>query len=626
MCGIAGIIDSKNEIEYNIFETMGKTMVHRGPDDNGVYLSKNKKTGLISNRLSIIDLSPHGHQPITTIDNRFTIVHNGEVYNYKQIREELGVKGYKFKSNADTEVILYAYAEWGKDCLKKFRGMYAFAIWDELEKRLFLVRDRLGIKPLYYAKINSTFLFASELKTLTISNYISRNINPASLVGYLMMGSVPCPFTIYKDIEALEPGHYLIWRKGKLTVSKYYDLPYKINSISNRGEALESLKNLLLESVKLRMISDVPLGAFLSGGLDSSVVVSLMRKVTSGSICTCSIMFREKDYNENFYAREVARSFNTEHYEKLITWEDIKKEWDKIIWAMDQPSIDGINTYFVSKTAREIGLKVALSGLGGDELFGGYSATFYNMPRLMSILSTVKKIPRGTSMAKSIIKMFYKNQKYRKLSDAFSYTPSLETAYLVMRGVFSPGEVRSLISPEIWDEAIKSFDPLVHISERVYSSNPYFLKSESCFNWVSRAELKIYTHHQLLRDTDVMSMAHSLEVRVPLLDNKLVDYVLCLDEKFKKNKNRPKSLLVEAAGENLPRIVKERKDKQGFVFPFDTWLKNESRDFFKKRLSNTSILNKNFTNKLFYDYINGKVHWSKIWSLIILNQWLKINK
>jgi len=622
MCGIAGIINSKSEIEYNIFETMGKTMVHRGPDDNGVYLSKNKKTGLISNRLSIIDLSPHGHQPITTIDNRFTIVHNGEVYNYKQIRGELEVKGYKFKSNTDTEVILYAYMEWGKDCLKKFRGMYAFAIWDELEERLFLTRDKLGIKPLYYAKINGTLLFASELKTLTASSYISRDINPASLVGYLMMGSVPCPFTIYKDIEALEPGHYLIWQNKRLTIFKYYNLPYKINNISDRGDVLERLKYLLLESVKLRMISDVPLGAFLSGGLDSSIVVSLMRKVTTGTIRTCSIMFKEKNYNEDSYARTVAKSFDTEHYEKIITWEDIKKEWDKIVWALDQPSIDGVNTYFVSKTARETGLKVALSGLGGDELFGGYPNIFYGIPQLMMFLKTTQYIPGKNMLARYVNKYFSGNQKYHKLLDAFSYLPSLASTYFIMRGLFSPSEVKSLISPEIWNEAIKSYDPVAHINDKDYLS----YDSVSYFNWVSRAELKNYTHNQLLRDTDVMSMAHSLEVRVPLLDDKLVDYVLCLNEKFKKNKNRPKSLLVEAVGKDLPKIVKERKNKQGFTFPFDMWLKNESKDFFEKRLNSTSIFNKKFTNQLFYNYINGKVHWSKIWSLIILNQWLEVNK
>ena len=625
MCGIAGIISSRNEVNSKALESMEKAMVHRGPDDGGIYLSGDRKAGLVNRRLAVIDLSPAGHQPMSTPDGRFTIIHNGEVYNYREIREKLKVKGYTFNSNTDTEVVLCSYVKWGKDCLERFRGMFAFAVWDDLEKRLFLARDRLGIKPLYFAKNNNAFLFSSELKALMVSNYLSREINPVALVAYLMMGSVPCPLTIYKEIQALEPGFYLIWHKGELKTSTYWDFSYKLINISDRKEAVQKTRELLLESVKLRMISDVPLGAFLSGGLDSSAVVALMRKATTGPIRTCSMIFEEKGYSEAPYARAVAEASETEHYEKVVTAEDLKKKWNNIILAMDQPTIDGVNTYFVSETAREAGLTVALSGLGGDELFGGYRNTFHDAPRLLRLLNLVLHIPGGLGLAGWAVSSFTTNSKFNKLADAFSRRPCLASAYLVMRGLFSPSEVKALVLPEVWNEAIKSFDPIAHISDRATAStdNCSLITDNSLFNWVSRAELRTYTHHQLLRDTDAMSMAHSLEVRVPLLDHVLVELLLSLDEKFKKDRSLPKPLLVEAVGEDLPAIVRERKDKQGFIFPFALWLKKIPRDMVQDSFEVSSVLIKEKIEGIISDLYRGRVHWARPWALMVLNAWIQ---
>jgi len=631
MCGICGIFDYRdqgNPIIEDLILRMRDSMIHRGPDDAGVYISLDKKVGIAHRRLSIIDLSPAGHQPMSTSDKRFTIVHNGEVYNYKEIREVLESKGYKFKSNTDTEVILYSYAEWGPGCLEKFRGMYAFAIWDDFEKKLFLARDRLGIKPVYYSNTGGTFVFASELKALKSSGLISSDINPAALVAYLMLGSVPCPVTIYQSVYALEPGSYLIWQNGVFETHRYWDLPVQTGEVNDKEEAVERIKELLLESVRLRMISDVPLGAFLSGGLDSSSLVALMRKVSNGTIRTCSMIFEEKEYSEASYAKAVAEAFETEHYERVITLEDLKAEWDKIFWAMDQPTIDGVNTYFVSKTAKEAGLTVALSGLGGDELFGGYPNTFRGIPRLLKLLRFVQGIPAGQKVAVWVLNNFAINSKFNKLSDALSRPPTVASAYLVMRGLFSLKEVKSLVLPEIWDEAIKGFNPLLYIPEQAGASfsitpNPLQLTPAYLYNWISRAELRTYTHNQLLRDTDTMSMAHSLEVRVPLLDHILVDFLLSLDEDLKINEVLPKSLLIKAIGGNLPRMVRNRKKKHGFTFPFAFWLKKASKDIIQSPIEEFLFLKKEKIKYIFLNFYHGKVHWSRPWALIVFNNWTR---
>jgi len=625
MCGIAGIVTTKDEVSLRALNTMERAMVHRGPDSGGIYFSRDRKAGLVNRRLAIIDLSPAGHQPMSTSDKRFTIVHNGEVYNYKEIRKILESKGYKFKSNTDTEVILYSYAEWGPGCLEKFRGMFAFAIWDEFEKKLFLARDRLGIKPVYYSNLGGIFVFASELKALKSSGLISSDINPAALVSYFMLGSVPCPVTIYQGVYALEPGSYLIWQNGAFKIHRYWDLPVQTREVNGKEEAVEKIKELLLESVRLRMISDVPLGAFLSGGLDSSSIVALMRKVSNGTIRTCSVVFEEKDYSEASYAKAVAEAFETEHYERVITLEDLKAEWDKIFWAMDQPTIDGVNTYFVSKTAKEAGLTVALSGLGGDELFGGYPNTFRGIPRLLKLLKFVQDIPAGQKVAIWVLNNFATNSKFNKLSDALSRPPTLASAYLVIRGLFSLKEAKSLVSPEIWNEAIKDFNPILYISEQAGASltpNPLQLTPAALFNWISRAELRTYTHNQLLRDTDVMSMAHSLEVRVPLLDHVLVEEVLKIPGIVKIDRNKPKVLLISALYGLLPELVAERKDKMGFTFPLALWLGRVAKE--ASLLPNeVPFLRKEALKNIIEGFRSGKIGWSRFWSVLVWNEWSK---
>ncbi|RLG58346.1 MAG: hypothetical protein DRN95_04450, partial [Candidatus Hydrothermarchaeota archaeon] len=318
----------------------------------------------------------------------------------------------------------------------------------------------------------------------------------------------------------------------------------------------------------------------------------------------------------------------TEHYERVITLEDLKAEWDKIFWAMDQPTIDGVNTYFVSKTAREAGLKVALSGLGGDELFGGYPNTFHGIPKLLKLLKFVQGIPGGQKVAVWVLNNFATNSKFNKLSDALSRPPTLASAYLVMRGLFSFKEVKSLVLPEIWNEAIRGFNPLLYISKQAGASfsitpNPLQLTPADLFNWISRAELRTYTHNQLLRDTDVMSMAHSLEVRVPLLDHVLVEEVLKIPGIVKADRNNPKILLISALDGLLPKLVAERKDKMGFTFPFDVWFWKAFRDrklIFRK----ISFLRKDILKEVLAKFKAKKIGWARIWAVWVWQEWSRL--
>ncbi|HYP18432.1 MAG TPA: asparagine synthase (glutamine-hydrolyzing), partial [Chloroflexia bacterium] len=508
----------------------------------------------------------------------------------------------------------------------KLRGMFAFAILDRradaLEGRLFIARDRLGIKPLYYAATPGAFVFASELKALISSGLVGREINPAGLAGYLMLGSVPNPLTIYRDARALEPGCTLtVEHGGTPTTRRYWSLPNDESQQISTGEAVERVRALLEEAVRIRLVSDVPLGAFLSGGLDSSAVVALMRKATDGPIRTCSMVFEEAEYSEAPYARAMASAVGAEHYERVVTAEDVAGEMDRITWAMDQPTIDGVNTYFVSQTAREAGLTVALSGLGGDELFGGYASTFRGVPQMLNALRITRAVPGGAALARSAIGLLPGRERWGRVGDALLRPPSLASAYMTRRGLFSPGEVKALLAPDVWREAAQTFDPTRHVGQRA-GGKGHPVSGDGVFAWVSRAELSTYTHHQLLRDTDVMSMAHSLEVRVPLLDHVLVEAVLRMPTSVKVNGVGPKSLLLKAMGDELPEAVRARRAKQGFTFPFDRWLRGPLKDYLKEGgEQDNSMLRAEAVTGVQSAFRQGRVHWSRPWALAVLRAW-----
>lgn len=629
MCGIAGIILNPDQELPDLaarLRAMAAAMRHRGPDDEGIYLAANGRSGLANRRLAIRDLSPAGHMPMGSADETVWLTYNGEIYNADELRTELETAGYRFRSHSDTEVILRGYEAWGTAVVPRLRGMFAFAIYDrragEPAARLLLARDHLGIKPLYYAQTAVAFIFASELKAMLASGLISREVDPAGLVGYLQLGSVPNPRTIYRAVQGLPPASIIQFSLAQMRQPQpepYWELPQDEDASITPAAAQEQIAALLAEAVRIRLVSDVPLGAFLSGGLDSSAVVALMRRATDGPIRTCSMIFAEAAYSEAPYARAMAAAVGAEHYERVVTAADLQSELPHILAAMDQPSVDGVNTYFVSQTARQAGLTVALSGLGGDELFGGYPNTFGEAPRVYQGLRAAQAIPGAAGLASWGIRQFHRHNGWLRLADALQQPASLANAYLARRGLFAPSEVRALVRPDVWQEARQTFDPIQHVAVRAGAPAPGSGRNDQ-MAWVSRAELRTYTHHQLLRDTDVMSMAHSLEVREPLLDVRLVAAMLRLPAAIKQRPapglNGPKPLLTAVLGAQLPPIIRARRDKQGFTFPFAVWLQGALA---KELLHGApGLLQPGAVAKLRADFANGRLHWSRLWAVMVL--------
>ena len=595
-------------------------MIHRGPDDAGVYISPDKKAGLAHRRLSIIDLSEAAHQPMCNEDGTIWITYNGEIYNYREIREVLILKGHKFKSNSDTEVIIHGYEEWGiEGLLKKLRGMFAFAIHDSRltihDSRLVIARDRLGIKPLYYSYNNCTFLFASEIKAILASRLVSKEIDPQAVVLFLLYGSISPPKTIYKEISALEPGYFLIISKKGLKKYRYYNLKdaFLDKSLANisEGEAIERVHSCLINTIKCHLVSDVPVGAFLSGGIDSTAIVALMREVENKPIKTVSIIFPDTLYDESKYSKLVAQRFNTNHVEIEINSKDLINHMEKIFYAMDQPTIDGVNTYFVSRATRQAGLKVAMSGVGGDEIFWGYPS-FTQIPRLYKFSKILSLIPLGRKIVRSILRNSNSSRK-AKLYSMFSANSSIPEIYLNYRGLFTREQIQELLHPDFAKEVMEGAKPVSYLQECSEINDEY--------NQVSLLETTSYMANQLLRDTDVFSMTHSLEVRVPFVDHTLVELLAKLPVRYKAKKDISKRLLVKALNNKLPNEIVHRP-KMGFTFPFDLWIRNELKELTEEKLNGTSVLNKPYVTKLLKNFYNHKVRWSRVWSLLVLSQWL----
>jgi asparagine synthase (glutamine-hydrolysing) len=627
MCGIAGVVlthpGAVSDLRGCLFR-MREAMRHRGPDDAGLVLSRDGRAGLVNRRLAIRDLSSAGHMPMPAAGGAIQITHNGEIYNADDLRAGLEAHGHVFHSRSDTEVILRGYESWGPGVVERLRGMFAFAILDTRAGagRLLLARDRLGIKPLYHARTPEAFLFASEIKGLMASGLLSRELSPAGLVGYLMLGSVPSPHTIYRDVTALDPGTMLtIDLEAPSAVPhacRYWTAPMPSAEPTAAHIAVEMVRDALRDAVRTHLVSDVPLGAFLSGGLDSSAVAALMRDATSGCIRTCSMVFEEAAYSEASYARAVAQAVGSEHHEKVVTAGDVAAQLPRIFEAMDQPTIDGVNSYFVSKTARETGLTVALSGLGGDELFGGYPNTFRGVPRVLRAVSLAQAVPGGAAMARAGIQHFTRGARWGKVADALRRPASPASAYLACRGLFSPREVRALVAPDLWEAARGAFDPVDHVAERAGG----MAQCPNAFSWVSRAELGVYTRDQLLRDTDIMSMAHSLEVRVPLLDDRLVETVLRLPDASKQDGVVPKHLLVEAMGDRLPHVIRSRRSKQGFVFPFGAWLHGPLTELCRDWEANLGdLFQGGGLAGVREAWQVERSHWSRAWAFVALAGW-----
>jgi len=628
MCGINGIYGIKNSEEaQSKLKKMNDALAHRGPDDEGVYFANEMALG--HRRLSIIDLSAAGHQPMSSSDGRYTIVYNGELYNYKKIKLDLQRvtrddspenTNFIFRTNTDTEVILAAYIRWGKECLQQFNGMFAFAIWDNEKKELFIARDRLGIKPLYYYQKNNLFLFSSELRALLSSECIPKKIDSSSLSDYLRYQTVHAPSTIIENVKMLLPGHSIKVSNSEVEIENYWKLiPEKIENKKEKNyeEICKDVKKLLSESVERRLIADVSFGAFLSGGIDSSAIVALMSQVSSQKIKTFSVTFDESEFSEAKYAQLIANKYNTDHHEIKLKPSDFLTELPAALSAMDHPSGDGLNTYIVSKATKNAGITMALSGLGGDELFAGYPVfkqwmDLKNKFWLNAIPSFARSM--GGNLLSNIKPSVASEKKAALLKHEVI---DFSAFYSLSRQVLLDKQMQNILSGKLENNQVSAFLKTQKIGK---------LKSE--ISKISVAEIATYMQNILLRDSDQMIMANALEVRVPFLDHTLVEYVLMLSDKAKMPLT-PKKLLTDAMGDLLPLEIINRP-KMGFTFPWKHWLKNELHDFCEQNiraLSKRSFFNENSIMQLWKDFLNNnpRITWSRIWHLVVLENWLQQN-
>ncbi|MEK7149450.1 MAG: asparagine synthase (glutamine-hydrolyzing) [Patescibacteria group bacterium] len=605
MCGISGIYQNKggnlNELKDAV-EKMNDCQKRRGPDDEGVFFDKFKSSVIVfgHRRLSILDLSSVGHQPMKFGES--WIIFNGEIYNFLELRKDLEKKGYVFKTQTDTEVILALYSEYGEKSFEMLRGMFAFGLWDDNQKKLFLVKDRYGIKPLYYYNDEDKIVFASEVKALEKSGLFAAEKNPQAMIGFLLFGFVPLPMTTIEGILAVPAGHYLVREAGgNQKIVKYYDAldAFLKKSNDNFEAAKKKIRDLLEESARLHLISDAPLGVFLSGGLDSSALAALAAKQRKEPVSTLSIVFDEKEFSEKKYQEMVVKKINSNHKEIKITKNDFESGFDEIFEAMDQPTIDGVNTYFIAKAAKEAGVKTVLSGLGSDEIFMGYPSF-----KKAVLLRKIQKLPGFLKFPLGIFSLF--EGRLAKLNYLRKDTPL--NFYLTIRGLFTPKEVAKILNISVAE--VEDF--IRDLEIQLLTFNFKLLTSLHSADLLSYLELKFYLQNQLLKDTDFMSMRHSIEIRVPFLDHPLVEYLSSLPPEVKLNSSiknlkfkiknlRPKPLLVSAVHDLLPREVWDR-DKMGFTFPFQKWFTEGHKNI--KTQEQKSI----------------KTHWARFWAKVVLNK------
>jgi len=635
MCGIFGIIAQNAGIPEGLVERATESLAHRGPDDSGTILLRDAspsgltEVGLGNRRLAILDLSPLAHQPMQDSATGNWIVYNGEIYNFREVRRELQESGVPFVSQSDTEVLLQAYARWGQACLAKLRGMFAFALWDARQQCLFLARDPMGIKPLYYAQAGGYFLFASELRTLLGTDLIPRTIDPAGVVDYLTFGSAYDPLTLIDGIRALPAGHSLTWTGGKIKEERYWDLvdeqsPEQDPDLTDSGPQLsgDKLRPILEEAVRLQLVSDVPVGVFLSGGIDSSALVSVL---SQGGVkpSTFSIIFNEAEFSEAPYSRAIARMFHTDHHEISVSQADVLASVPEALSAMDLPTMDGVNTFIVSREARRAGVKVALSGLGGDEVFAGY-ASFRSVPKLERFVQFWRRVPAGIRgpLTATYDAFSGENDQSRKLLALARENGRILHPYFLSRMLFTPAQ-RDGIFPQARGALDLALSGPKSALQRALSLDPV--------NRVSYLESRCYMLNTLLRDTDFMSMSQGLEVRVPLIDHRLAKAVLGVPGRWKLDRT-PKKLLLAALTEKLPDEIIHRR-KRGFTLPFDHWMRQEMRALVEPALTSTrvndgplgALLNGERTQAVWADFLRGAVSWSRPWSLYVLQRWCELN-
>ncbi|OGP66150.1 MAG: asparagine synthase (glutamine-hydrolyzing) [Deltaproteobacteria bacterium RBG_13_53_10] len=629
MCGICGWINRSftQNVERSTLERMNATLAHRGPDDTGSVIFEN--AALAMSRLSVIDLTT-GHQPISNEDETCWIVYNGEIYNFLDLRRELEARGHRFRTRSDAEVTLHAYEEWGLDCVHRLRGMFAFAIYDLGSRApqhpstpaLFLARDRVGKKPLYYYQDSEHFIFASEIKAILAHPVVPRRVNRHVIPLYLGYGYVPAPNTMFEHIYELLPGHTLTVQDGQIKIQEYWDVtyPHYHDFHLSEQETVIQLRELLKEAIHLRLISDVPLGAFLSGGIDSTAVVALMTQLTDHPVKTFSIGFQDDpSFNELEYARLVARAYDTDHHEFVVRPNAVDL-LNKLVWHYDQPFADSsaIPTYLVSQLTREH-VTVALTGDGGDELFAGYdrfaaarlAETYRRTPQFVqtALAHLFRALPESTSY----------NGFVRRARRFVENAPlPLAQRYLGWVGIFQNGFIRELLNDE------NDADPGGHFQgyfDRVQEVDP--------IGQLLYVNTKTYLPGDLLVKTDRMTMANSLEARCPFLDQELVEFAARIPTDLKLRGLTKKYILKEALKGIVPREIIHRK-KHGFGVPVGRWFQNELKDYLREILLSSQALRRGYfkeetLRRLIDEHQSGRrEHGHRLWALLTFEMWHRV--
>lgn len=621
MCGICGIVKTKGEISPGSVRLMTKRLLHRGPDDEGFYFNKNAGFGF--RRLSIIDLE-RGHQPMSNEDNTVWVIFNGEIYNFRELRDILKNKGHTFKTSSDTEAIVHSYEEWGADFVKKIKGMFAVAIWDDKNRQLFLARDRIGIKPLYYAITADGLYFASEIKSLLVNKEeLNTGIDLEALNFYLTLNYIPAPMTIFKGIRSLLPAHLLIYKGGQAALKEYWDIEggeFAGGSLREEGY-VDLLNEQLKKSIESHMISDVPVGAFLSGGLDSSAIVALMSEIKKERFKTFSIDFREESYSESKYATAVARHFKTEHYQETVK-PDIRSALPEIIAHFDEPFADSsmIPLYFLSKLSARY-VKVVMTGDGGDELFAGYETYVANM-----LAGFYRKIPAGI---RSSLRRIVENLpvSHKKVSLDFKakrfvagahLSPLL--AHLYWRMIFTDSGRRKILTGDaansLSDKNLEAF------------FSAFFEKADKLkgLNKFCYFDTRVYLPNDMLVKVDRMTMANSLEARVPLLDSDLVELAFKIPQNLKLRNFTTKYIFRKALKKALPKVILSRK-KAGFNVPIARWINSDLKEMFQDiLLSKTApyneLINREYVKSMLNEHHKRiRDHSHQLYGLFVFSLW-----
>jgi asparagine synthase (glutamine-hydrolysing) len=623
MCGIAGIAGREpTERFLGAAERMTAAIAHRGPDSHGV-----KDLGqcfLCNTRLAIVDLSERGRQPMCNEDGSVWITYNGECYNADELRPELIERGHRFRSTTDTEVIVHLYEEYGDRCVEKLRGMFAFAIWDARAGKLLLARDRLGIKPLYFSVDAKRLVFASEIKAMLASEFVPRKLEPAGVRAFLELGHIPPPWTAIAGVKPLQPGHIAIWQDGQFRTEAYWKLPASSNGRSHEpsSEVAGQLGELLLESSRQQLMSDVPIALFLSGGIDSAVLGALMRSAGAEKLTALTIGFEEKSFDESDASGRTAEMLGISRRVIQLPAARMADSLEHAFWAMDQPTVDGLNAYWISRAASEAGFKVALSGQGGDELFGGYESLRW-FDRFSHVAEWLKPFP--ASAGRALLDHGALPFRVRKLSYLFGADDPFVAAQLAVRVLFLDEDVHGLLSPGLAG-VNAPFEAATHIREWARETEGQSSQQRTAF-----LDFPAHLEARLLRDGDAMSMAHSLEVRPILLDHGVVEFVMSLPVAMRMQK---KKLLLDATSKFLPDgLLAEllTRPKRTFTFPFSQWLGTMLREtigetFSRGRLTAGGVLNPDSVEKLWRRYLDKPeaVGWSRLWSVFVLARWCEV--